>query len=71
MGDKGLEPVAQTTGKTSDSKVSGAESGAVAAEISPNDSELRQIIETWPRLSEALKASILAMVRAADLATED
>lgn len=60
MGQGGLEPGRETTGKTSDSKVGGAESGAVSDEIGPIDPDLRHVIEAWPRLSDEVKAGILA-----------
>ena len=38
---------------------------AVSAENSPIDPDLQALIEAWPDLSDAVKAGILAMVRAA------
>ena len=64
IGDTGLEHLAKTTGKTSDSESGGAESGAVADEIGPIDPELQRIIEAWPRLSEAVKSAILTLLDA-------
>ena len=65
VGRTGLEHLAKTPGKTTDSKASGAESGAVADEIGPIDPDLRRIIEAWPRLSEKVKSATLAMIDAA------
>ena len=64
MGATGLEHLAHTPGKTRDSDAGGAESGAVADEIGPIDPDLRRVIEAWPKLSEAFKARILAIVDA-------
>ncbi|QDT75570.1 hypothetical protein I41_47810 [Lacipirellula limnantheis] len=44
---------------------SGAECGALCAQEAPFDPELAAVVEAWATLSEAIKAGILAMVRAA------
>ena len=41
--------------------------GTLAAE-SRGDSELAEVVEAWPHLAGALKAAVLAIVRAGDLA---
>ena len=43
------------------------ESGALAAENGPVDPDLQSIIEQWEDLSEATKAHVVAMVRAANV----
>ena len=43
----------------------GAKSGALADNSGPADSELAQLITAWPSLPEAIKAGIMAMVKAA------
>lgn len=73
MGDEGLETSPENAGKTASPVRCGAESGAVGADfgsVDPNsdrfdDDDLRVVIEHWPALPEAIKASILAMVRKA------
>jgi len=44
----------------------GAESGAVAAQVGPIDSDLALLVERWDALPEALRAGIVAMVKAAE-----
>ncbi len=72
MGDEGLETSSENAGKTASPVQSGAESGAVGADFGSADSDsarfdndLQAVIEHWPALPEAIKASILAMVTAA------
>jgi hypothetical protein len=43
----------------------GAESGAVAAETRPIDPDFAALIDAWPTLPQAIRAGILALVRAA------
>ena len=50
-----------SSGKATFSAVSGAESGALAI----TDPGLAELVEAWVRLPEAMKAGILAMVKAA------
>ena len=47
------------------SEMGAAESGAIVAENAPVDPDLQAIIERWPDLPEAMKADIVAMVKAA------
>ena len=42
-----------------------AESEAVWPNSSPIDADLAAVVDAWPKLPEAIKAGILAMVRAA------
>jgi hypothetical protein len=60
---KGSELPLNSSGNEGFPDESGAESGALDAEIEPKDPELGAIIDAWPTLPEALKAGILAMVR--------
>jgi hypothetical protein len=43
----------------------GAESGALGHESTAIDPALKSLIDAWPTLPEAIRAGILAMVRAA------
>lgn len=56
-----IRTTTKTTGKTAISDVGDAKSGAVPFEAP----DLAAISEAWPRLPQALKDGILAMVRAA------
>ncbi len=65
---RGAEHPAQTPRKKAISDQGGAESGAPDAPNAlrrPNDPSLCRIIDTWPDLPEAIRAGIVAMVRAA------
>lgn len=62
---EGFEPAPKTSGKQGVADKSGAESGALDAEIEPKDPELEAIIDAWLGLPELVKAGIVAMVRAA------
>ena len=48
--------------KTAVDSQSGAQSGALDADLSPVDSDLQAVIDAWPNLPDDVKASILAMV---------
>ena len=69
MAGTGLEPPLSNTGETSIPSESGAESGALGAQKPAFDAfadpELARLIEAWPTLPDAIKAGILAMVKAA------
>jgi hypothetical protein len=39
--------------------------GALAAEIGPSCPDLAAVVDAWPRLPEALRTGIVAMVKAA------
>ena len=62
----GAEHPAQNPGNTPLSELGGAESGAQAAPHPPNGSELHALINAWPTLPPAIRAGILAMVKAAE-----
>jgi hypothetical protein len=61
----GIELPQQSTGNSSINPQSGAESGALDAQNRPCDADLAEVVQSWPSLPEALRAGILAMVRAA------
>ena len=56
---------AGNTGNTGVSVQSGAESGALGGDFAPIDPDLALILERWPALPEAARASIMAVVREA------
>ncbi len=57
----------KNTGKTGISADAGADAGAVETRNAHEDPDLRAIIDAWPALSEAIKAGILAMVKASGM----
>ncbi|MCH7685408.1 MAG: hypothetical protein IH899_01785 [Planctomycetes bacterium] len=65
MTPTGLERTDDSTGNNVIQGQGGAESGAVGAQSALMDPDLRAVIEAWPELPDAVKAGILAMVRAA------
>jgi hypothetical protein len=65
MGDEGLEPRTKSTGKNANSQSSGAECGALGARGAEFEPILAGVVEAWPKLPEAIKAGILALIRAA------
>ena len=52
-------------GKRQEATEGGAKSGAVSADCSPTDPDLAHILDAWPTLPQAVRAGILALVRAA------
>jgi len=60
----GIRTPRENAGKSRVSDQSGAESGALAARKDPLDPELAAVVDAWPALPEAMKASILAMIGA-------
>jgi hypothetical protein len=60
MGATGLEPVKDSSRNTHVSLLSGAECGAYL-----NDADLSAVVNAWAKLPSALKAGIVAMVKAA------
>lgn len=64
MGDTGLEQVPKSSGKRAIGFGGGAECGALHAPKAPFDPELAAVVDAWPTLPGAIKAGILAMVRA-------
>ena len=63
---RGLEQPLLSPGKSPVPVQGGAESGAVGAQSTLVDADLRAIIEAWPELPDAVKAGILAMIHAAE-----
>ena len=63
VGATGLEPVKDSSRNTHASLLSGAECGAYL-----NDADLEVVVSAWGKLPSALKAGIVAMVRATDSA---
>ena len=59
VGATGLEPVKDSCRNTHVSLLSGAECGAYL-----NDADLEVVVSAWGKLPSALKAGIVAMVRA-------
>jgi hypothetical protein len=64
MAGTGFEAPLENTGNSSGSDQSGAESGALGAREAPLDPELAVVVDAWPALPDAIKAGILALVRA-------
>lgn len=65
MEDRGLEPAADSPGKLPNSDLDDAQFDAVGAAAIASDIELRALVEAWPTLSTALKAAVLAIIKAA------
>jgi hypothetical protein len=68
MAGTGFELSQESAGNSTGSDQSGAESGALGTGNGPIDAELAAVIEAWPSLPDAIKAGILAMVKAASVA---
>jgi hypothetical protein len=62
---RGLEPAANSPENSTNPAPGGAKSGAQASEKHVIDPALAALIDAWPMLPEAIRAGILAMVRAA------
>jgi len=62
---RGVEQAANSTGKVIFLEVGGAECGALGAPSAPADPDLAELIQCWPDLSDAARAGVLAMARAA------
>jgi hypothetical protein len=61
----GIEPHQHSPEKSINPAPHGAKSGALALTKPNIDPDLAALIDTWPKLPEAIRAGILAMVRAA------
>jgi hypothetical protein len=61
----GIEPAVTSPENTTLFPEGGAKSGALAPRSRPIDAALAALIDAWPTLPEAIRAGILAMVRAA------
>jgi hypothetical protein len=64
-GEGGIRTTRNSRVKTALSRQGGAKSGARTETTVPHAPELLALIEAWPRLPDALKAGILAMIRSA------
>jgi hypothetical protein len=62
---RGVEPPPQNTGKTPIPETGGAKSGALLPEFVSIDPDLQRLVDSWPKLPEALRSGILAMIDAA------
>jgi len=65
MAGTGLELSQDSAGNSTVALQSGAQSGALVAQNRPCDADLAEVAQAWPSLPAALRAGILAMVRAA------
>lgn len=61
----GIEPPTDSLPNTTFSPQGGAESGALTLGNLSIDPALAALIDAWPKLPEAIRAGILAMIRAA------
>jgi hypothetical protein len=61
----GIETPANSLGNNTVSPLGGAESGAKTTKIDRNDPDLALVVERWDNLPEAVRAGIVAMVKAA------
>ena len=61
----GLEHPAKSSGNDGGGGQSGAECGALGAPNAPLDPDLAVVVDAWPKLPDAIKAGILAIVTAA------
>jgi hypothetical protein len=64
MAGTGFEVAQDLAGDSTTNNQSGAKSGAVGVGSYARDPELNAVTEAWPDLSPAIKAGILAMIRA-------
>ena len=64
--DRGLEPVASSCRNTRVFGTRAAESGAVGAEMTPDDPRLLRIVSAWPSLPEAIRSAMGAVLDAAE-----
>ncbi len=61
----GIEPTALSPHNSTNPAPGGAKSGALTLKESAIDPSLAALIDAWPTLPDAIRAGILAMVRAA------
>ena len=61
----GIELTPHSPGKSASGGSSGAENGAPGDKTAPLDPDLGAVVAAWPNLPAAIKAGILAMIRAA------
>ncbi len=65
VGGTRLEVPPKNTGNDGGGGQSGAESGALGAGEAPIGPDLAVVVDAWPKLPDAIKAGILAIVTAA------
>jgi len=58
--------VASSCGNTGVSETRAAESGAVGAEMAPDDPRLLRIVSAWSSLPEAIRSAMVAVLDAAE-----
>lgn len=63
--EEGFEPPQDYPEKTTVSEQGGAESGAHTAPTAVPDPDLAAVVKVWPKLSEAVRKGIVAMVQTA------
>ena len=63
--EEGFERRQDSPDKTTVSKQGGAQSGAHAAPTAVSDPDLAAVVKVWPKLPEAVRVGIVAMVKAA------
>jgi len=61
----GIEPSPESSGNGGTGDQGGAECGARDARKAEFSPDLAAVVEAWPKLPEAIRAGILAMIRAA------
>ena len=64
--DRGLEPFAFPCGNRVFLRQGGAKSGAVGAEMPPDDPRLLRIASAWSRLPEVIRSAMVAVLDAAE-----
>lgn len=64
MGGTGLEPPCEIAGQSDFFRMGDADSDAIRIEQARADRELTALLEAWPALPAAIKAAIVALVRA-------
>ncbi len=62
---RGVEPLAESSGKAYESENGGAGGGAIEGDNAQFDADLATVIAAWPTLADDVKAGIVAMVKAA------
>ncbi len=65
MAGAGIEHPAQNGENSLGAGESGAECGALGAQNGTVDPELAAVVDAWPKLPEAVRLAILALVRTA------
>ena len=68
-GFQGRRLTPETTGNTGISSDAGADAGAVETKLAHIGPDLQGIIDAWPALPDAIKAGIVALVKASGVST--